>query len=100
MIVSLVRNVEPGKPYDASYVQAYQRMNVAFSRAQNLLIMVGAQAMYTEQNIVIENMENGEKLPPRKVYKDIVERLEMNGCRFSADELLGVNFDDRIFGKN
>lgn len=94
ILVSLVRNVAPGKSYDASYVQAYQRMNVAFSRAQNLLIIVGAQAMYTQQDIIIENMENGEKLPPRKVYKDIIERLEMNGCRFTADEFLGPNFND------
>lgn len=99
VIVSLVRSVEPGKPYDADYVKAFQRMNVAFSRAQNLLIMLGSEEMYTKQDIVIENMENGEKLPPRKVYKDIVQKLAMEGCRFTADEFLGPEADKIVFEK-
>ena len=99
VIVSLVRAVEPGKPYDASYVQAYQRMNVAFSRAQNLLVMIGSQEMYTKQDIVIENMENGEKLPPRKIYNDIIQNLAMKGCRFTADEFLGHDADKLVFDR-
>lgn len=100
VIVSLVRSVEPGKPYDASYVKAFQRMNVAFSRAQTLLIMIGSQEMYTHQDIVIEDMENGQKLPPKKVYKDIIQHLEMEGCRFTADELLDVVADKEVFAKD
>ena len=97
VIVSLVRNVKVGRRYDASYVKAYERINVAFSRAQNLLAIVGSSNMYEGEEIVIKDMETGKDLPPRRVYKDIMDRLALQGCFISADDILDPNAEDAVF---
>ena len=97
VIVSLVRNVRIGRRYDASYVKAYERINVAFSRAQNLLAIVGSRNMYEGEEIVIKDMESGRDLPPRRVYKDIMDRLALKGCYISADDILDSKAEDAVF---
>ena len=41
---------------------AFERINVAFSRAQNLLIIVGAKELYDNLAVPIPNMDTGEIL--------------------------------------
>lgn len=97
VIVSLVRNVPVGRRYDASYVKAYERINVAFSRAQNLLAIVGSKNMYEDEEIVIKDMETGRDLPPRRIYKDIMDELALKGCFISADDVLDEKAENAVF---
>lgn len=99
VIVSLVRNVPVGSRYDASFVKDYRRINVAMSRAQALLLIVGAKEMYDSQDIVIEDMENGKELPPRKIYNNIIANLVMNGCFVRADSIVDIDYESDILGK-
>lgn len=99
VIVSLVRNVPVGSRYDASFVKDYRRINVAMSRSQALLLIVGAKEMYDSQDIVIEDMENGKELPPRKIYNNIIANLVMNGCFVRADSIVDIDYESDILRK-
>lgn len=97
VIVSLVRNVKAGKKYDATYVKAYQRINVAVSRAQNLLLLVGAKDMYIDQEIPMEDMETGKPSEPQYVYRNMIEQLNMRGCFITADDILSHEASEEVF---
>ena len=97
VIVSLVRNVKAGKKYDATYVKAYQRINVAVSRAQNLLLLVGAKDMYIDQEIPMEDMETGKPSEPQYVYRNMIEKLNMRGCFITADDILSHEAGAEVF---
>lgn len=97
VIVSLVRNVKAGKKYDATYVKAYQRINVAVSRAQNLLLLVGAKDMYIDQEIPMEDMETGKPSEPQYVYANMIEKLNMRGCFITADDILSHEASAEVF---
>lgn len=97
VIVSLVRNVKAGKKYDATYVKAYQRINVAVSRAQNLLLLVGAKDMYIDQEIPMEDMETGKPSEPQYVYANMIEKLNMRGCFITADDILSHEVSAEVF---
>ena len=87
IFVSLVRNVKNPKHNIDSYIAAFQRINVAFSRAQNLLVILGATDMYAEQPVRITDMNNGEE----KViypYRQILEIMNTRGTYFTCDEVI------------
>lgn len=87
VFVSLVRNVKRSSHNIDSHIAAFQRINVAFSRAQNLLIIVGAKDMYAEQPVRMTDMNNGsEKVV--MVYKNIIEMMDRKGTYFTSDEII------------
>lgn len=87
IFVSLVRNVRRASHNVDSHIAAFQRINVAFSRAQNLLIIVGAKDMYADQPVKITDMNNGEE-KIIMAYRDIIEMLDHKGTYFTSDEVL------------
>ena len=96
IIVSLVRNVKKARHNTDSHIAAFQRINVAFSRAQNLLIIVGAKDMYAPQPVVMTDMNNGEEKTVM-VYKKIIEMMDMRGTLFNCDEVIPENVIEQIF---
>lgn len=95
IFVSLVRNVKKPKYSIDSYIAAFQRINVAFSRAKNLLIILGSTDMYADQPVRITDMNNGEE----KViypYKSILELMNSNGTYFTCDEVIPEDRVDEI----
>lgn len=87
ILVSLVRNVKRSAHNVDSHIAAFQRINVAFSRAQNLLIIVGAKDMYGEQPVKMTDMNDGtEKIV--MVYKNIIEMMDQRGTYFTSDEVI------------
>ncbi len=98
IIVSLVRNIKTKQKSLQSYVAAYQRINVGFSRAQNLLLIVGATNMYADQPVLLTDMDNGEE-KETFVYKDIIEMLEMKGTYFTSDDIINDLVADEIFNR-
>lgn len=96
IIVSLVRNTKSERRSIDSHIAAFQRINVGFSRAQNLLIVVGASEMYANQPVMLTDMDNGEK-KEAFVYKEIIEMLDMKGTYYQSDDIITDVVADEVF---
>ena len=96
IIVSLVRNVKNARHKVDSHIAAFQRINVAFSRAQNLLIIMGAKDMYAPQPVAMTDMNNGEEKEVL-IYKKIIEMLDLEGSLFNCEDIIPESVADEIF---
>lgn len=74
VIVSLVRAGE----VSGEFVKDYRRINVAFSRAKNLLVIVGSRNAFEGAAVPICPVEGGEPIA-RKVYQDIAKSVITRG---------------------
>ena len=93
IITSLVRNNKKG--HASRHVVAFERINVAFSRAQELLIIVGAKHMYENQSVKLPNMDMpGFKTAP--VYKNIMEGLNRKGCFKTCNKIITPEIEEKI----
>jgi energy-coupling factor transporter ATP-binding protein EcfA2 len=85
VIVSLVR----ARPQlrGGEYVKRYQRINVAFSRAQQLLVIVGSERTFRDAIIELPSVNGG---PPRRVavYRNIFELVQRLGGRRYAHQII------------
>lgn len=94
IITSLVRNNKFGNA--SKHVVTYERINVAFSRAQNLLFIVGAEHTYRRQDITIPKMDSeGEITLP--VYANIIEDLKRHGCFAKTRKLIATDLEKTIW---
>lgn len=85
IITSLVRNNPKGRA--GKHVVAFERINVAFSRAQELLVIVGAVHMYENLMIELPNMDQkGSSTVP--AYRNIISLLERRGCLKGSEKLI------------
>jgi hypothetical protein len=92
VIVSMVRNRSPqqGRLGRNSNPAKFERINVAFSRARDLLVVVGARKTFERFEVAIEPVDGG---PPRKtyVYGQIVDDIKDAGGLWQAKDILGAN---------
>lgn len=96
IITSLVRNNEKG--HASKHVVAFERINVAFSRAQELLFIIGAKHMYENQSVQLPNMDMpGFKTAP--VYKNIMEGLNRKGCFKSCNKIITPEIEEEIIAE-
>lgn len=83
IIVSLVRNkpviTEEEKIKDEAFVKDFRRINVAFSRAQKLLIIVGAEHYFSKMLVRLPSMSAKGQERRVQVYADIIDDLTRNG---------------------
>lgn len=95
IITSLVRNLKTTRRSEGSHIAAFERINVAFSRAQEMLVIVGARNMYAGQPVKLPNMDSdGEKTV--YVYRNIIEELNRNACYFGSGKLLNEGHIEQI----
>ena len=93
IITSLVRNNKAGNA--SKHVVTYERINVAFSRAQNLLFIVGAEHTYKRLEITIPKMDSdGEITLP--VYSNIIDDLKRHGCFAGSVKLISPEVENNI----
>ena len=92
----MVRNNKKGRA--SKHVVAFERINVAFSRAQDLLFIVGAKHMYENQSVQLPNMDMpGFKTAP--VYKNIMEGLNRKGCFKSCNKIITPEIEEKIIAE-
>ena len=85
IITSLVCNTKKGNA--SRHVAAFERINVAFSRAQNLLIIVGAKDLYGKLPVTIPAMDTGEPKTIR-IYQGIIDECARKGAFVFGDILI------------
>jgi hypothetical protein len=85
VLVSLVR--APEHRHVGTFCKEYRRINVAFSRAQNLLIIVGNERTFRDVPVEIPSMEDGT-IRNIYVYRRIFELITQYGGRRYARDLL------------
>ncbi|AKX34562.1 superfamily I DNA/RNA helicase [Spiroplasma litorale] len=90
VIVNLVRNAEKiSVTKGREFLKKYERINVAFSRARELLIIIGAQRMVKDVMVQIPTIANPDITNSYEVYTDIISTLDYRGCFFKAKDILG-----------
>ena len=99
IIATLVRNwSEESRHRMSKHITAFERINVAFSRAQNLLFIVGAKDLFNRVPVTLTGMDSGKE-HTSNVYSGIMTRLNQKGCFFESDALLDQKQAEEIFKK-
>ncbi len=86
IIVSLVR-CPPHKLSSRANTAQFERINVAFSRAQELLVIMGAERVFRSYEIDLPNLDRPGK-SRRAVYGQIIGEIELNGGLKRARQLV------------
>lgn len=96
VLVSLVRHDgydplrsgnQPRRRSSKANVARFEFINVAFSRAQELLIVFGAKSMYASYEVDLPCMDSAGSVK-RTVYKDILDQLERDARLVPARQLM------------
>ena len=96
VLVSMVRHdghdpLRSGKQHrrrsSRANVARFEFINVAFSRAQDLLIVFGAKSMYASYEVTLPRMDSAGSVK-RTVYKDILDQLERDARLVPARQLM------------
>jgi predicted nucleic acid-binding Zn-ribbon protein len=73
VLVNMVANTRNGKP--GEFLQKFNRINVAISRARTMLIMVGSHTFYNKVDINVPDMDTGKDNLVNAYYR-IYEKCE------------------------
>lgn len=81
IILSMVRNPENPNRSNPGFILAYQRINVALSRARKLLIVVGNRKYLEDKGVIDLPDINGlgNDLRNFRVYEEIISTIEREG---------------------
>ena len=87
IIVSMVRNKPIRRKSRHAYVAQFERINVALSRAQELLLVFGAKDMFFDYPVRLPNLDR-PGYRARKVYQEIINRLHQNACFWESSRIM------------
>lgn len=86
ILVSMVRN-PPFRLSQRANTAQFERINVAFSRAQELLIIAGAKDVFCKYPVFLPNLDRpGTKKV--EVYRYIIDEIQRNGGLWSSDYIV------------
>ena len=86
IFVSMVSNTPEKRATD--FIRQFERMNVAFSRARNLLVIFGAAELFREQSVYLPNMDT-DGGTEKQIYKNMIQQLQGADAFWPCWELLG-----------
>lgn len=103
VLVSMVRNKKMQKKYKKpnSHVASFQRINVAFSRAKELLIIFGAKSFYEDWPVELPKMDcSSDKPDIYEVYGAILTNIHKMGALFNSSDVINeVQYQRLIEGE-
>jgi superfamily I DNA and/or RNA helicase len=92
VFVSMVRNPEPKKRKNAlaDFIRKFERINVAFSRARRMLVIVGAKDFLSEAVIDLPDMSGNKALDKKAypVYREIINTISTYGLLLKAEDII------------
>ena len=83
VLVSLVRHTRAGLQNNTAFVTQFERINVAFSRARELLVIFGATEMFAGCEVELPHLDHPGSVK-KKVYGEIIELLKRKSCVIRA----------------
>lgn len=87
VLVSMVRNPQSGRLSRKAHTAQFERVNVAYSRAQELLVVFGSRDVFTRYPVTLPNLDTpGEREVP--VYKLIIDQIRMAGGLLTPADVL------------
>lgn len=89
VIVSLVRAVKQLK--GGEFVRDFRRINVALSRAQELLVIVGAKRTFSQAVVELPSMTVGQPPERERVYDEIFQHVARCGGRREVRDIVPVS---------
>ena len=100
VLVSLTRNkhqqhTNNGRASNA-YVAKFERINVAFSRARELLLIFGARDMFVDYKVNLPPLDRSGKPVADQVYRKMIDLLHREGRLLQSRDLLSVDEWRRI----
>jgi superfamily I DNA and/or RNA helicase len=89
VFVSLVRNPKSlNNEVGREFLKRYERINVAFSRARKLLVIVGARRSVSELMVDLPDYNNPNIINSRAVYDDIFSMLWNKNATLTTKDIL------------
>lgn len=90
IIVSMVRNPR-GDRYSTDFIDQFERINVALSRARCMLIIVGAQEFLSRSSIDLPDINGNKDLDRHSfpVYREIIRTIQAKGKILQASDVIG-----------
>jgi hypothetical protein len=88
ILVSMVRN-PPWRLSARANTAQFERINVAFSRAQELLVVVGAAEVFANYPIDLPNLDRPGKTSTQ-VYRHIIDEVDRNAALWRAVDIVDV----------
>ncbi len=90
ILVSMVRNPKNFKLSSLANTAKFERINVAFSRAQELLIITGSRRTFSDYTVRMPAIDRPEERSI-KVYKYIIDEIQRDNGLRRADRILSKN---------
>ncbi|WHQ37222.1 AAA domain-containing protein [Spiroplasma sp. SV19] len=88
VIVNTVRNPQKQLSANKEFIKKYERLNVAFSRAKNMLIIIGAINFFANIDVEIPTIINPNVTTTIKAYYEILRIIDNYGLIWYAKDLL------------
>lgn len=97
IIVSMVRNPR-GDRYSTDFIDQFERINVALSRAKCMLIVVGSQEFLSRSSIELPDINGNKDLDKHSfpVYREIIRTIQAKGKILQASDVIG---EGKHYGK-
>jgi superfamily I DNA and/or RNA helicase len=86
ILVSMTRH--PARKQNLSHVAKFERINVAFSRARELLLIFGARDVFVDCDVWLPPLDRPGKPERKPVYRQMVDLLTREGRFLSSRELI------------
>ncbi len=95
IFTSLVRNNRNKYKSESSHIAAFERINVAFSRAQEMLIIVGAKDMYQDQPVTLPKMDSVGEITTH-VYRNIITELNRQASFYDTSKIITSEVSEKV----
>ena len=98
ILVSMVRN-PPFRLSQRANTAQFERINVAFSRAQELLIVAGAKDVFCRYPVFLPHLDRPGKRKV-EVYRYIIDEIQRNSGLWSSDYIINPHKYDSLLPKD